>query len=682
MKISPSWLREFVNYKVDLRQLAADLTQTGIAVESLSGQGDETIFEMEITTNRPDAMNHYGVARECSAIYNLDLKPLPIKLPKLSKPKADFEIEIKVSHLCPRFTARVLHNVKITRSSPAVAARLELMGSRLINNAADATNYVLFEMGKPTHAFDLDLLEGGKLIIRHARKGETLKTLDGVERKLSEEDVVVADAKQAVALAGVMGGWDTMITDKTRNILIESAWWDPVSIRKTSRRHGLHTDASHRFERGADFESTVPSSNRVAQLILESGGGELVGKEIDVIARPQKRPSVKLRRSELRRILGIEIDSKLLLRILLRLGFKSAGKGAEYRAALPSWRLDVEREIDVIEEVARIYGYNRFPNTLPGFAGAVVELPHAAQQAKTRSVLLAQGYNEAVSLTFISSEEAQQFSASKAVPLENPLSEEAGVMRTSLVPGMLEMLEHNLNRGIRDVRLFEIGNAFELEGNQSRESRQLSIGATGSVLEAGVHGVARPYSFFDLKGALETLLESFEYNNLYFDAHAGAEHYQTGRSARAVMDGATVASFGQLRPDIAAARKLKQDVFLAEIVLDRLFQHPLRQVRYQPASRFPAVERDFSFVFESSTRFAQIRSAVEQLSLPALGSFVPVEIFRGDEKKGGAVPAGKFSILLRATFQSQERTLRDDEVAVWSGQIVDSLKSLGGVLRA
>ena len=389
-----------------------------------------------------------------------------------------------------------------------------------------------------------------------------------------------------------------------------------------------------------------------------------------------------MRRSELRRILGVEIDQKQLLRILSRLGFKATGKGAEYRVALPSWRLDVEREIDVIEEVARIYGYNRFPNTLPGFTGAVVELPHAAQQVKTRSVLLAQGYNEAVSLTFISSEEAQQFSASKAVPLENPLSEEAGVMRTSLVPGMLEMLEHNLNRGIRDVRLYEIGNVFELDGNQSRESRQLSIGATGSVAEAGVHGAPRPYSFFDLKGALETLLESFEYNNLYFDAHAGAEHYQPGRSARAVMDGVSLARFGQLRPDIAAARKLKQDVFLAEIALDRLFQHPLRQVRYQPASRFPAVERDFSFVFDSSTGFDRIRSAAQQLGIAELRNLIPVEIFRGDAKKGGAVPAGKFSMLLRVTFQSQERTLRDDEVAVWSGQIIESLKSLGGVLRA
>jgi phenylalanyl-tRNA synthetase beta chain len=682
MKISPHWLRDFVSYKADVRQLAADLTQAGISVESISGEGENALFEMDITTNRPDAMNHYGVARECSAIYDLELKPIPIKLPKAGKTKAAFKIDIEVPQLCPRFTARVLHDVKIVPSPSRIANRLELMGSRPINNAVDATNYVLFEMGKPTHVFDLDLLEGGKLMIRRARKGETLKTLDGVDRRLSEEDVVVADAKRAVGLAGVMGGWDTMITEKTRNILIESAWWDPTSVRRTARRHGLHTDASHRFERGADFESTVPSTGRVAQVILESGGGELIGGEIDVVARRLKRPAVKLRHSELKRILGIDIKDPELLRILKRLGFAASRKGTAFNVSLPSWRLDVEREIDVVEEVARIYGYNQFPNTLPGFSGAVVELPHAPKDARVRSTLLASGYNEAVSLTFVSAAEAQQFSTVKPVELENPLSEEAQVMRTSLVPGMLEMLEHNLNRGIRDVRLFETGNVFEMEGERSREHRQLSIGGTGSVTEAGVHGESRPYSFFDLKGAVEAVLESFEHSTLYYDAHVGAGYYHPGRSARAVLDGATIARFGQLHPEIAAARKLKQDVFIAEIALDRLYQQPLRQPCYRPASRFPAVERDFSFVFDGGTSFESIRSAVEQLAIPELEGFAPVEILRGNEKQGAAVPAGKFSILLRATFQSAERTLRDEDVAVWSGRIIEALKALGGALRA
>src|SRR5438445_12351834 len=268
MKISPNWLREFVDYKVDAHQLAEDLTLAGIAVESASGSGDATIYEMDITTNRVDAMNHYGIAREISAIYDIDLKPLAAKLPA-PKGKTNFAIEIEVPDLCTRFTGQVIRNVKIGPSPTRVQQRFAQLEQKPINNAADATNCVLLEMGKPTHAFDLDKLEGGKLIIRMARVGETLKTLDGVERKLHPEDVVVADAKKPVGLAGVMGGFDSMITATTKNILIESAWWDPAVIRKTSRRHAIHTDASHRFERGADWASCPSSCDLVSQIILQ-----------------------------------------------------------------------------------------------------------------------------------------------------------------------------------------------------------------------------------------------------------------------------------------------------------------------------------------------------------------------------------------------------------------------------
>src|SRR6266536_6175494 len=276
MKLSPQWIREFVELRVDYGRLAEDLAGAGIGVEAMSGAGENTGCEMEIGTNRPAAMTHYGVAREASAIYDLPLKPLQPKLPAASS-KGDFAIEVAEPDLCPRFTARVLRGIRIKPSSEKVAHRLDLLDQRPINNAVDATNYVLWEMGKPTHVFDMDLLEGGKIIVRKARDGEILKTLDGVERKLTSEDLVVCDAKEPVGLAGVMGGYDTMITEKTRNIVIESAWWDPGIVRKMSRRHGIHTDASHRFERGADFESTVLSCDLVAQMILDSGGGELVG---------------------------------------------------------------------------------------------------------------------------------------------------------------------------------------------------------------------------------------------------------------------------------------------------------------------------------------------------------------------------------------------------------------------
>src|SRR6202163_54710 len=303
MKISPHWLRDFVDLPVDYAQLADELTLAGVAVEGISGEGENTVYEMEITTNRPDAMNHYGVAREASALYDLPLRPIVPKLPP-SQGKSEVTIDIQEPDLCPRFTAREIRAVTIKPSPANIASRLQLLDQRPISNAVDATNYVLWESGKPTHVFDLDLLEGGKMVTRRAGAGETLKTLDGVGRKLSTEDLVVADAKKPVGLAGVMGDFDTMITEKTKNILIESAWWDPVTVRKMSRRHGIHTDASHRFERGADFESTVLSCDLVAQMILESGGGELVGDVVDVVSKKMDQAPVILHVSEVQRILG------------------------------------------------------------------------------------------------------------------------------------------------------------------------------------------------------------------------------------------------------------------------------------------------------------------------------------------------------------------------------------------
>jgi phenylalanyl-tRNA synthetase beta chain len=378
MKISPDWVREFVDLTVDNRRLAENLTGVGIAVEGISGSGADTVFEMEIGTNRPDAMNHYGVAREAAAVYDLPLRQLSAisHQPSAHTGKdAPFPITVEEPELCPRFSARVIRGTKVQPSPERIARRLQLLDQRPISNAVDATNYVLWEMGKPTHVFDLDLLEGRKLIIRKAKNGERLKTLDGVERKLSSEDLVVADARKPVGLAGVMGGFDTMITDKTRNILIESAWWDPVTVRKSSRRHELHTDASHRFERGADFESTVLSCDLVAALILESGGGELVGDAVDVVSRQLDLAPVVLRLSEVRRILGGSVSAGEIFRILKKLGFTLIPEGqddAQFRVQIPSWRLDVEREIDIIEEIARLHGYDKFENTLPAYRGGVV----------------------------------------------------------------------------------------------------------------------------------------------------------------------------------------------------------------------------------------------------------------------------------------------------------------------
>ena len=738
MRISPNWLREFIDLKVEVRQLADDLTLAGIAVERIEGSGKNSIFEMEITTNRPDAMNHYGVARECSAIYDLPLKEIEPKLRETKKEppnpeelridtyiaggktdaavrithvpsgtvvssaeletvKAnraealrkltdqlhpDFPIEIIDSQLCGRYSARVICNVKIGTSPKNIVERLMIEDHHGINNVADATNYVLIEMGHPTHAFDLDLLEGGRIIVRLAKPGEFLKTLDGVERNLHPEDLVIADARKPVALAGVMGGWDSMITDKTKNVLIESAWFDPATVRRTARRHGMHTDASHRFERGADWGATTLACNCVAELILQAAGGKLEGGLIDVVGRDLHRPPIQLSRSEIRRILGKDIPEADVLRILRRLGFvvtagpnvaraiaeartpRAIAEDAEaYSVEIPTWRMDVERDIDLLEEIARVYGFNRFENTLPAFKGSSVELPGAKKESLLRTRLLALGYNEAISSSFISRPNASRFSPYSPLELANPLSDEAPVLRNSLVPGMMDMLAWNLNRGTTDVALFETGKVFASEGNNVDERKALCIGATGNASPATAHASPQAFSFYHLKGAVEELLALCSENSVTLDAAAG-DYYHPGRSARITLKGTPLGQLGQIHPAIAAERKLRQDVFVAELYLDRLLQFDLREPRYERLSRFPGVERDFSFIAPNELRFAQIEAAIHALKIEALRSVTPKEIFRG-----GSVPSGKYSLLLTTVFQSSERTLRDDEVARWSNQV-------------
>jgi len=693
MRLSANWIRDFVDLTVDDNRLASDLTDVGIGVEGIEGHGADTVFEVEIGTNRPDAMNHYGVAREAAAIYDRPLKQLSgLGHQPSANASTAFSITVEEPALCPRFTARAIRNTRIKASPDKISHRLQLLDQRPISNAVDATNYVLWEIGKPTHVFDADLLEGGRIVVRKARAGETLKTLDGVERKLTTEDLVVCDAKKPVGLAGVMGGYDTMITEKTRNIVIESAWWDPAIVRKMSRRHALHTDASHRFERGADFDSTVLSCDLVAEMIINSGGGDLAGDVVDVVSKRMDQAPVVLHVSEVQRILGSGLDAGQIFRILKRLGFMLIPEGQDdqqFRVQIPSWRLDVEREIDLIEEIARLHGYNKFPNTLPAYSGAVMELPHAKIDHTVRKRALALGYNEALSLTFISYADAEKFSsatANQVLELENPLSEEASVMRTSLVPGMLDMLAWNLNRDVTEARLFEMGSIYEMAKGERVEPRRACLGATvaairsslptGGALDVskGEHALAAE-AFRGFKGDVENLLAAFACEMKY--DRAAAEYFHPGRAARALLNGQAVAQFGQIHPEVAAARKLRQDVFLAEFDLEQLYKIGLRPVRFVPLPKYPAVERDFSFVFADDVAFELMHHAAAALQIRELKEFSPVESFRG-----GSIAAGKYSVLLRVLFQSSDRTLREDEIAQWSAKIVSALTALGGTQRA
>jgi len=672
MKISPNWIRDFVSPTANDRDVAEALTVSGIAIEGYFGEGADQTWEAEITTNRVDAMNHYGVAREVSAIYDVDLAPIAPKVAVSGA--ANFSIAIEDAEGCARYTARVVRGVKIAAAPAKIAHRLELVEQRSISNVADASNYVLNEIGQPTHAFDLDKLAGGKIIVRRARAGEIITTLDGVERKLLPEDLVIADAVKPVAIAGVMGGEATMITYATKDVLIESAWFDPASIRRTARRLGMHTDASHRYERGADPGITQVACLRVAELIQQSAGGT-VSEEIDVVARTLAQPRIALALSEVKRILGVEIPAAEIARILRRLGFLVEGSGPEFVVTVPTWRLDVEREIDLIEEVARIYSYLKIPSTLPSFAGGVVELPNARKQAVLRNRLLALGYNESLSSTFIPQEDARFFASSEPVRIANPLSEEAAYMRTTLVPGLLLQSAYNLNRGNTDVRLFEAGHVYAMQGEQVDEHNSLAMLSTGAAQLASVHGKPGPLSFFHLKGDIEQLLAAFDVADVTFD-RAVPTWLHPGRSARAQVADKTVAIFGQLHPEVAAARKLKQDVFVAEIFVEELYRLALRQPAYAPVSKYPAVERDFSFVLPEGVEFESIRQKLALLAIAELTAVLPAETFRG-----GSLAAGTYSFLLRVRFQSAERTLKDDEVASWSQQIVKVIEELGGALR-
>jgi phenylalanyl-tRNA synthetase beta chain len=817
MNILTNWLRHYLpTLPVSDRQLADDLTLRGIAVEgvhslgpSANGKPGGHLFEMDITTNRVDAMNHYGIARETATIYNLPLAPLDLTtessfppqaahfaaeveksafLPHISTPQT-FPVTIEAPTLCGRFTAQVLRNVTIASSTGQIAEYFTLLGQKQISNAVDASNFVLLGMGHPTHAFDLDKLEGG-IVVRLARKGEKLKLLDGTERTLEPDDLVIADHKKALGLAGVMGGWDTMITAETKNILIEAAWFDPVSIRRSSRRHGLHTDASHRFERGADFNAAPIANALVSHLILRHGG-HAEGALIDVIipqiaARTASRPPIQLSVQQVQRHLGATLEDtptssaltpELIHQYLTALGCTltsapntnriatesgapssrpllgaKVGHRAEhdpslglaegftlgssstpdttFSVQLPSWRLDLEREIDLVEEVARVYGYNRFADTLPTPL-PVIAHPTAAKEAAVRTRLLALGYSESISSTFASQHDADLFyepqnrvphlrdssivanrgprqlpltgwasvgireselpssnaagNVPQTVPMENPLSEEASFLRPSLIPGMLNMLAHNLNRDVKDVRLFEQGQIFTATVfadsaiiDAVHESPQLSLGLTGNPATTDRYTAQAPL-FFELKGAIESVLSLFTPPGgpaaLTFTAEAPA-WLEPGRSATALINNQPIAHLGELAASELQKRKLRQPIYLAQLDLARLYELPLKKVTAHDLSRFQAVERDFSFVFPDATEWHTIASAIHALAIPELQSLKPIEVWRDTKKFPGV-----YSLLLRTVFQSHDRTLRDDELTQWSTQIIETLTSLGGTLR-
>jgi phenylalanyl-tRNA synthetase beta chain len=702
MKILTKWLRSYLaDLPVSDAQLAEDLTLRGIAVEGIFdlGPGNGSLYEMDITTNRVDAMNHYGIAREAATIYGLQLNPLDFALPAANRAGQDFAVKIEAEEACGRFTARVLRGITIGNSrdwfpGAEIATWFKLLEQKQISNAVDATNFAWLAMGQPTHAFDLDKIEGG-IIVRRARKGERLKTLDGIERTLDPEDLVVADHAKPLGLAGVMGGWGTMITPTTTNVLVEAAWFEPMAVRRTARRHGLHTDASHRFERGADFNAGPVASALVSGILL-ANGGSLEGDLVDVRvpaweSRTARREPIALALSEVHRILGKTEDKEGITgsaveALLTSLGCHLTGHSSQknaWQVTLPSWRLDLEREIDLVEEVARVYGYNRFANTLPSFSGGVRALPWAEAEAAVRRTVLAAGLHEAISSTFCSAAEAALTAPTpgQIVPLGNPLSEEAGVLRPSLVPGMLALVESNLHRDVADVRVFELGTVFSGTTERVDERPALAFAAAGALPDQSSLHPSRSVDFHDAKGVVEQVLSRFQTRAIYFDRFPPESGLTPSwlhpyRSARVVADGLTVGWFGQLHPAEASARKLKIPVLIGELYIDRLYKFSIRKPVAREISRFQPVRRDFSLVLDQSIAWEKIDQALATLQFPELVDWRAREVFRDARHS-----PHEYSLLVSATFQALDRTLREEELQDFQARVVEAVRNGGARLR-
>src|SRR6266853_1069474 len=710
MKVVYNWLKDFVDVTATPQELASRLALSGTNIAGVENCPHGAVIGAEVSSNRPDCLGHYGIAREVGAIYKLPLKHVSPK-PAESAAKASdaVRVEIQSPELCGRFTARVIRNVKIQPSPKWLKDRLEASGIASISNVVDISNYVMLELGHPLHTFDYDKVRDHKIIVRRAKPGdaagkaatEKMRTLDGVERQFDSNICMISDGdgSHPIGIGGIMGGAETEISFSTKNVLIECAWFEPVAIRRAARFLKLHTEASTRFGRGADPEMDALASRRAAELILQLAGGELLAGVVDVYPGKRAPKKIHMTRAEILRVMGADVPDKQIEASLSALGFAPVridqNRGAEgsllaaWECTQPSWRAEVEREIDLIEEIARIYGLDKFPPRLPAARQGATRLPHYEAETRLRERLIGLGYREILTIPHVAEERDALFCPENVVPahLSNPLSEEANVLRSTGTVTMAGALEWNLNHGQRNARLFEIGRHYRLNGTESVETRVLTIGATGEAREKGLYDVARDFSFADLKGDLDSIGElcgGFRWED------GGAEWLHAARRGGVRLnsvissEGRNLSSLGvagQLARRVAEKLKLRQEVFVAELQLDPVYgaMYAAKEARrYEPLPRFPSVERDFSLLLADGTKFADVMKTIQSLGIGEIHSIEATDLFRGKN-----VPAGKYSLLVRVTFQSREATLTEAQIGDYSRKIISALeRNLGAQLRA
>ncbi|MBK9165783.1 MAG: phenylalanine--tRNA ligase subunit beta [Acidobacteria bacterium] len=686
MNISYNWLKELIDIDLSAEETAAALTRVGLAVEGIHPHKGDLVLDIDLTSNRSDCLSHLGVARELGVITGRSLKATSgsaaagdeldaVPFPSVLAPEV---VRVDAPEFCNRFTARVIRGVKIGPSPEWLVDRLEALGERSINNVADITNYVMLELGQPMHAFDLDKLAEKRIVVRTARAGETITTLDEIERTLDETMLAICDAERPVAVAGVMGGIESGITETTTNVLLEVAYFKRENIRQTSRKLGLATEASYRFERGVDIENLIRASDRATELIVQLAGGE-AADIVDVY--PERQPERTVRSADVasavKRLTGLDVAADECERILSALGIARIGDG-EYTS--PTWRHDIAIEEDLVEEVARHAGYENIKDELPPAFGAGEYQASEVRKRRLRGALVEQGFDEAIAYSFIDVRHDDLFAAvpeflreggeEKFVTLKDSVIEGSVRMRPTLIPGLLGALRLNLNHQRRDVKLFEIGKAFAASGmgELPTERELFTIAVTGGEVHEDRAMPARQLDLYDAKGAVEAALEAAGAADCDYRP-AEISHLRAGQSGEVVKDGRVVGTFGRLNEEIAANYKFKQPVYVAELDLQTILAEPSEPAVYTPLSRFPAVVRDISFLVPRSLTFAEIQSSAIGADATNLRAVSFVDIFEG---KGLADDVR--SLTIRLEFRSDERTLTDAEVDAEYSAVLTKLK--------
>ncbi len=672
MKISLDWIREYVAVDLPRQELVDRLTMVGWVPEAVEETDGDLILDLETYANRPDALGHLGVAREIGAMLGQPLLERDWPVAELEEPTAEIaDVQITAEALCPRYCGLVVRGVPVGPSPDWMRRRLEAMGLKPINNVVDVSNYVLFATAQPIHTFDFGRIGGGRIVVRKAKRGETLVDLDGRTLALTADMLVIADESRPVALAGVIGGQASGITASTRDVFIESANFDPVSIRKTAKKLGLSTDASYRFERGADI-GFAPQAVRMAASLLTQMGGRASRGVIDRYPRPLKPRTVRLRLRRVAELLGVDVPEAFVADLLARLGFRAdTSHRSAWRVEVPTFRVDVSREADLVEEIARFYGYDRIPSVVTPVDSFNATVDRKRMRlARLRRTLLGQGLDEVINWSFADPErEAAAGSGRTPIPIQNPISNRASVMRTTLLPGLLENAAWNLNRGLEGVHVFETGRVYYWEEEKHREDLHLGLLATGLRPGAGWDTPAAETDFFVLKGALEALFEALRFEPVAFEEKDHGS-FEPGRALAVLYKGQEVGRLGTLRRDFAAISSVERTVYAAEVDLTALFEKTPRPFQYAPVPKLPGVTRDLSFLLDRGVAYGEVVPVLARLNQPLLEGFELRDRFSGP-----SVPAGKVSLTVRFRYRHPQRTLVADEVDRVEQEIVGHLRS-------